>query len=117
MSCTHRFFYRENGNQREIECIGSKKATPGLSTFDKEPEKIRSYLQPLFTHAADNIPSEFQSETLIYLQATAGMRLIPEVCHNIHDNSPYYTPTLVKSQAAQLTILVFFKLGDPGDDL
>lgn len=72
------------GEKREIECIANKKATPGLSSFEKTPELVGSYLQPLFDHATTVIPQEFHSETLIYLQATAGMRLVPEVSEGPH---------------------------------
>lgn len=65
--------------QRTIDSVTSKKISPGLSTFAQNPELAAEYMKPLFKHAAEYIAPELQSETLAYIQATAGMRLVPEV--------------------------------------
>lgn len=55
-----------------------KKITPGLSTFGDNPSAASEYLHPLLTYAANHIPEEKHSETLLYILATAGMRVLPE---------------------------------------
>ena len=83
----YRFFYPGRGAKREIECIASKKVTPGLSAFDGRPEEASEYMRPLFEHAAGVIPGVYQSETLVFLQATAGMRLLSEASQeSIYDH-------------------------------
>lgn len=55
-----------------------KKITPGLSTFGDNPSSSSTYIRPLLTYAAQHIPEEKHSETLLYILATAGMRVLPE---------------------------------------
>lgn len=55
------------------------KAEPGLSTFADNPEGVSEYLAPLLKHARSQIPPSFESETPIFLLATAGMRLLTPV--------------------------------------
>ncbi|KAH3707971.1 hypothetical protein DPMN_067409, partial [Dreissena polymorpha] len=57
----------------------AKKVTPGLDTFADRPENASDYLEPLLQFAASHIPKEQHKETLLYILATAGMRLLPEV--------------------------------------
>ncbi|XP_014777473.1 ectonucleoside triphosphate diphosphohydrolase 7 isoform X2 [Octopus bimaculoides] len=54
-----------------------KKITPGLSTFASNPSAASKYLHPLLSYAAKNIPEGKHSETLLYILATAGMRVLP----------------------------------------
>ncbi|GAB1603982.1 ectonucleoside triphosphate diphosphohydrolase 4-like isoform X3 [Argonauta hians] len=54
-----------------------KKITPGLSTFAANPSGASNYLLPLLSYAAKNIPEAKHSETLLYILATAGMRVLP----------------------------------------
>ncbi|CAI9733145.1 ectonucleoside triphosphate diphosphohydrolase 4-like [Octopus vulgaris] len=54
-----------------------KKITPGLSTFASNPSAASKYLHPLLSYAAKNIPEVKHSETLLYILATAGMRVLP----------------------------------------
>jgi golgi apyrase len=75
---TPRFYYRADG-RREIEGVTSKKVTPGLSAFENDPEAAGRYLRPLFDHAGTVVPPKDQAETVVFIQATAGMRLLPEV--------------------------------------
>jgi len=74
----YRFFYPGHGAKREIDCLSSKKVTPGLSSLDGHPEQAAEYMRPLFEHAATVIPESYQRETLVFIQATAGMRLLSE---------------------------------------
>jgi Golgi apyrase len=56
------------------------KERPGISTFGDKPTAVgREYLKKLFDHALTIIPKEQIRETPIFLMATAGMRLLPEV--------------------------------------
>ena len=50
----------------------------GLDTFADHPENASDYLEPLLQFAASHIPKEQHKETLLYILATAGMRLLPE---------------------------------------
>ncbi|XP_060581905.1 ectonucleoside triphosphate diphosphohydrolase 7-like isoform X2 [Ruditapes philippinarum] len=55
-----------------------KKISPGLDTFENHPEDASEYLQPLLEFASSHIPKKQHKETLLYILATAGMRLLPE---------------------------------------
>ncbi len=74
----YRFFYPGHGAKREIECISNKKVLPGLSALDGHPEQAGDYMRPLFEHALTIVPTAYQAETLVFIQATAGMRLLSE---------------------------------------
>ena len=52
----------------------------GISTFGDKPDLVGSdHLEPLFQHALDIVPPDAVQTTPIFLLATAGMRLLPEV--------------------------------------
>ncbi|XP_052773371.1 ectonucleoside triphosphate diphosphohydrolase 7-like [Mya arenaria] len=59
-----------------------KKVTPGLDTFEDNPEEASEYLEPLLNYAGSFIPRDQHKETLLYILATAGMRLLPEESQN-----------------------------------
>ena len=54
-----------------------KKVEPGLSSFADRPQEAYGHLKPLLDFAQDHIPVGKQEATLLYVLATAGMRLIP----------------------------------------
>ena len=73
------------------------KVEPGLSSFGKfhdyncsnikviladRPEAVVDYITPLLRVAEKHIPSDRHSETVLYMLATAGMRMIPEADQN-----------------------------------
>lgn len=49
---------------------------PGLSSLADNPRGAGEYMRPLFAHAAEVVPREYHGETLVFVQATAGMRLL-----------------------------------------
>lgn len=56
---------------------------PGLSAYANKPGRIwKKHLKPLIEFAAKIVPKERQRETPIFIQATAGMRLLPELKRN-----------------------------------
>lgn len=55
------------------------KVEPGLSSFADNPEGVAGYLEPLIQHARSQIPPSLESETPLFLLATAGMRLLSPV--------------------------------------
>lgn len=59
------------------------KVEPGLSSFANRPEAVIDYITPLLRVAEKHIPSDRHSETVLYMLATAGMRMIPEADQNI----------------------------------
>ncbi|KAI9362957.1 nucleoside phosphatase family-domain-containing protein [Zopfochytrium polystomum] len=58
-----------------------KSVEPGLSSLTTDPSaaNVAKYLSPLLDFAEAMIPKGQQADTPIYLFATAGMRLVPEV--------------------------------------
>lgn len=60
-----------------IKQVSSKKTKPGLSTFGKSVDNIwGSHFESLIKHAEEMIPANMHSSTPIFIEATAGMRLI-----------------------------------------
>lgn len=58
----------------------TKKIHPGVSTFGANPTAVGpDHLQELLAHALDVIPDSKVADTPIFLMATAGMRLLPEI--------------------------------------
>lgn len=53
-----------------------KKVEPGLSSFVDKPQDAYGHLKPLLDFAKDHIPQAKHEGTLLYVLATAGMRLI-----------------------------------------
>lgn len=56
-----------------------KKITPGLDKFENNAGAASDYIRPLLKFAASYIPQEQRKETLLFILATAGMRMIPFV--------------------------------------
>ncbi|RFU30159.1 hypothetical protein B7463_g6165, partial [Scytalidium lignicola] len=56
------------------------KINPGVSSFGERPADIGTeHLQSLLDHALSIVPEDQVSDTPIFLMATAGMRLLPQV--------------------------------------
>ena len=60
---------------REIECPVVKKVEPGISRFVKEPEKAADQIEQLVSFADFFIPKDKKKTTVLYIYATAGMRM------------------------------------------
>jgi Golgi nucleoside diphosphatase len=57
----------------------SKKFTPGLSKLaDSSTEDIHAYIKPVADYIAEKVPESRHQFTVVYLMATAGMRLLDE---------------------------------------
>jgi hypothetical protein len=54
--------------------VSKYKITPGISSF--EPEEAANSLSPLIAHAQKHVPNYCQTQTNIFLFATAGMRIV-----------------------------------------
>lgn len=79
--------FDKDGNRvsRELFSQKCKKIQPGISDLLHEnlsSESLAEYMIPIFVEAASMIPSEFYESTNVYIQGTAGMRLLPEVEQN-----------------------------------
>lgn len=65
----------------KIKQISNKKTKPGLSTFGKKKKGSydlwNDHFEELIENAQQIIPSNLHNATPIYVQATAGMRLLP----------------------------------------
>lgn len=80
----------------------TKKIRPGISTFGQNPAEVGpDHLQSLINHALDYIPEEKIKDTPIFLMATAGMRLLPqlqqkalsrEICSYLGQNTQFSLP-------------------------
>ncbi|KAK3944823.1 nucleoside phosphatase family-domain-containing protein [Diplogelasinospora grovesii] len=80
----------------------TKKIRPGVSTFGDKPTEVgRDHLQSLIDHALDVIPEDKIKDTPIFLMATAGMRLLPqlqqtaltrEICTYLRRNTQFSLP-------------------------
>jgi Golgi apyrase len=58
----------------------TNKIHPGVSTFGENPERVGpDHLQKLFDHALQYIPNDAVEGTPLFLLATAGMRLLPDI--------------------------------------
>ncbi|KAL4889409.1 nucleoside phosphatase family-domain-containing protein [Aspergillus ambiguus] len=62
----------------------TKKIHPGVSSFADRPEEVGpQHLEELFEHARKIVPRDAIKDTPIFLLATAGMRLLPDVERNV----------------------------------
>ncbi|KAL5015681.1 hypothetical protein ScPMuIL_005270 [Solemya velum] len=53
-----------------------KKVSPGLDTFEDKTDEASEYIKPLLEFAGSYIPKESHKTTLLYVMATAGMRML-----------------------------------------
>lgn len=86
----------------------TKRIEPGLSSFNKKPERAyKKHIKILLEHAKEVIPEDKHHETPIFIQSTAGMRLLSDVeqkritdvlCRKIRDETHF----LLENCAAQI---------------
>lgn len=77
----------------------TKKITPGLSTYENKPhEAYPKHIKPLLDFAQNIIPADKIKDTPIFIQATAGMRMLPpkkkdrilkKLCKNIKRSTDF----------------------------
>ncbi|KAK6000927.1 hypothetical protein QM012_003010 [Aureobasidium pullulans] len=69
--------------QLETKKKWTLKTKPGVSTFGDKPELVGpDHLKQLVDHALEYIPDDQVQDTPIFLLATAGMRLLPDIQRN-----------------------------------
>ncbi|KAB8342774.1 hypothetical protein FH972_022372 [Carpinus fangiana] len=82
---------REKASEKELHALPeisthkrwTKKVKPGISTFADHPSSVGpDHLKALFDHALEYIPEQDVPDTPIFLLATAGMRLLPDMQRN-----------------------------------
>ncbi len=82
---------RQKANQTGLHSLPSlethgrwtKKIHPGVSSFSQTPSLVGpDHLQPLLEHALDIVPKHAVQDTPIFMLATAGVRLLPDVQRN-----------------------------------
>ncbi|AGO11779.1 AaceriADR006Wp [[Ashbya] aceris (nom. inval.)] len=86
----------------------TKRIEPGLSSFSKKPERAyKKHIKILLEHAEHIIPEHKHRETPVFIQSTAGMRLLSdrdqkritdELCRKIRDETHF----LLENCAAQI---------------
>ncbi|KAL6950910.1 hypothetical protein ACO0QE_000192 [Hanseniaspora vineae] len=87
------------------------KISPGLSSFEHNTENAYKHnIEPLLEHAESIIPKSQWSKTPIFIQATAGMRLIPEkkrnkILENLCSNLQKDRKWLMQSCEAQIEVI------------
>ena len=59
-----------------ITSIDEHKQEPGLSVFEHDTSGLNTYFKSMLDYAAQVVPKESQSETFVYVFATAGLRLL-----------------------------------------
>ena len=65
---------------RRLSALIAKLILQGISTFGGNPDRVGpDHLQQLFDHALEYIPQQSIPSTPIFLLATAGMRLLPDL--------------------------------------
>ena len=55
-----------------------RKATPGLSSYARDPKAAGGALQPLIAFAKETVPKAQWARTPVHLLATAGLRMLPQ---------------------------------------
>ena len=88
----------------------------GLDTFKDNPEAASDYIKPLLQYVAGYIPQDQQKETLLFILATAGMRMIPEQWVNDQVRKLYKFINLDNFRLAQVFTLVQLE-GEGGGQL
>ena len=87
------------------------KMNPGLSSFEKIPqEAYKSHIKPLLDFAKDIIPESHWSNCPVFIQATAGMRLLPQdkqsaILENLCQGLKHSSEFLIKDCSSQIQVI------------
>lgn len=87
------------------------KVSPGLSSYEHKTKKAFSeHINPLLHFAKDIIPTEKIKDTPVFVQATAGMRLLPEkkrkeILTNVCNGLSKDTDFLINDCASQIQVI------------
>lgn len=87
------------------------KVTPGLSKYEEKPHKAFSkHIKPLLEYAKDIIPDDKIKETPVFVQATAGMRLLAQekqrkILDNVCYGLKHSTDFLVENCESQVQVI------------
>ncbi|SCW03475.1 LAFE_0G11276g1_1 [Lachancea fermentati] len=112
-------FTLKEGSDKELKSVPqiylnkdwTTKTSPGLSSFEKQPEKaFKKHVKPLLEYAEKLIPKEKVRETPVFIQATAGMRLLPKkrrekILKNVCADMQHSTNFLIKDCELQVQII------------
>lgn len=89
----------------------TKKISPGLSSFEHKPGKaFKEHIKSLLEFAEDIIPENKRKETPVFIQGTAGLRLIPEdkrtkILHEICNGITKHTDFLLEDCDYQVQVI------------
>lgn len=87
------------------------KVTPGLSKYEEKPQKaFLKHIKPLLEYATDIIPEDKIKSTPVFVQATAGMRLLPEkkrnkILENVCNGLRHSTDFLLTNCDSQVQVI------------
>ncbi|CCE65433.1 hypothetical protein TPHA_0L00770 [Tetrapisispora phaffii CBS 4417] len=102
---------RNSVPQIHQEADWTSKTTPGLSSYEKKPHKaFKKHIKPLLDYAEKIVPKNKIKETPVFIQATAGMRLLPEkrqqqILSDLCDGFKHSSNFLMKNCEAQIQII------------
>ncbi|SJM86371.1 probable Golgi apyrase [Zygosaccharomyces bailii] len=87
------------------------KITPGLSEYEDKPnDAFTKHIKPLLESAQKIIPAEKVKSTPVFIQATAGMRMLPEkkrakILENLCKNIRHSTNYLLQNCDSQIQVI------------
>lgn len=89
----------------------SQKISPGLSSFENKPKKAyKKHIKTLLEYAKKIIPADKIKETPVFIQGTAGLRLLPkekrtEILHEVCNGIKKHTSFLMEDCDYQVQVI------------
>ncbi|KAL3238046.1 apyrase [Nakaseomyces bracarensis] len=89
----------------------SRKISPGLSSFEKKPKKAyKKHIKSLLEFATKIIPADKIKDTPVFIQGTAGLRLLPkekrtEILHEVCNGIKKHTNFLMEDCDYQVQVI------------